>query len=339
MKTKPKRTRLGAIAIVASVAASSLHAQTTGGVVVRVNDPSGAHCIDAETERITVFVRRVFVQRRGGLFTQDNKAGVLVRTQLGADSTDPTSGSSSVTIPSANLVSVKDDANGRVSLALEYAVASDFALAQGKNVTKTMDVFINLAKTRGLSTFGEVLDLAGSALQQVSLPPNPFAQLSSKFLKFANDAVATSIKSGQSDEIAHIGSNFRRGAEPNIARCESAGYERTGVIAAMRSTGAVNQALVPLTNTERDYCFRYSSGSTFELLAARRNGDGSCPAPVNAYAAVMNDYVMLLVSSQPVARPVRAVAPAIVSQFQKESALRCRNLGLPSSACGGESEE
>jgi hypothetical protein len=314
---------------------SPVWAQATGGVVVRVNDTSGAHCIDADTEKITVFVRRVFVQRRGGLFTEDAKAGVLVRTRLAAESSDA-SGGATVTVPSVDLVSVKNDANGRVSLALEYAVASDFALTQGKNVTKTLDLFINLAKTRGRTTFGEVLDLAGSALQQVSLPANPFTQISSKFLKFANDAVDTAIASNQNEEIAHIASNFRRGAEANLERCASAGFERTGAIASMRSTGTVNQPLIPMTNTERDYCFRYSSGSTFELLAAKRNVDGSCPAAVNAYSAVMNDYVMLLVSAQPVARPVRAVAQPIVERLRKESAQRCTNFGLPKSACGAE---
>jgi hypothetical protein len=107
----------------------------------------------------------------------------------------------------------------------------------------------------------------------------------------------------------------------------------------MRSTGAAGQTLIPVTNTERDYCFRYSSGSTFELLAARRNGDGSCPGAVNAYSAVMNDYVMLLMNSQPVARPERAIAPEVISQFKRESELRCKNAGLPPSACGGENED
>jgi hypothetical protein len=328
------RIQIGTLALVAPLVASTLCAQTTGGVVVRVNDTSGAHCIDADTERITVFVRRVFVERRGGLFTQDNKAGVLVRTQLAADSSDPNAGGSTMTVPSVDLLSVKNDANGRVSLALEYAVASDFALTQGNNVTKTLDLFINLAKTRGRTTFGDVLDLAGTALQQVTLPPNPFTQVSSKFLKFANDAVNTAIASGENEEIAHIASNFRRGAEDNLERCAAAGYERTGAIASMRSTGATNQPLIPMTNTERDYCFRYSSGSTFELLATKRNTDGTCPAAVNAYSAVMNDYVMLLVSAQPVARPVRAIDPSVVDRLKKESSQRCTNFGLPKSACG-----
>ena len=327
---------IGILAGISCSLASPIQAQsTTGDVVVRVDDTSGSHCIDADTEKITVFVRRVFVQRKGGLFTQDNRAGVLVRSQLAADSKDPNQGQSTVQVPSVDMVSVKDDRNGRVSLALEYAVASDLMLSQGSNVTKTMDLYINLAKTRGTNTFGEVLDVAGQALQQVSLPTNPFLQAGSKFLKFANDAVNSSIKAANDDQIAHIASTFRQGKEDNLARCKSAGNERTGVIAAVRSTGAANSALIPMTNTDRDYCFRYSSESTFELLAAKRNTDGSCPAAA-AFNGVMNDYVMLLISAEAVSRPGKSVAPDVVSQSKRESASRCANFRLPATACGAQ---
>src|SRR5262249_31745863 len=156
----------------------------------------------------------------------------------------------------------KDDAFGRVSLALEYAVASDFDLRQNDALTTVMDVYINLAKAKGRNGFGDVLDLAGAALQQVTLPGNVFTQVGSKFLKFANEAVDTNIKGDSTEEIAHVSSSFKRGPEGNLDRCKAQGYERTGVIAALLSTGAAGQVLVPTTNTERDYCFRYSSDNT-----------------------------------------------------------------------------
>jgi hypothetical protein len=309
-------------------------AAAQGKVVVRVDDPSGSHCIDAGSERITVFVRRVFVERRNGLFTQDNKAGVLLRTKLQARSTKPDQGDASIQVPSVDLVSVKDDAFGRVSLALEYAVASAFELRQGDNLTTVMDLYIDLAKAKGRNGFGDVLDLAGAALQQVTLPGNVFAQIGSKFLKFANEAVDSSIRGDSTEEIAHVSSSFRRGPEPSLDRCKAQGYERTGVIAALLSTGAAGQPLVPTTNTERDYCFQYSSASTYELLAARRAADGSCPARP-AFSAVMNDYVMLLLSAEPTETAGKGVVPAPQPErLQRESARRCAALGLDKSACG-----
>jgi hypothetical protein len=192
---------------------------------------------------------------------------------------------------------------------------------------------MNLAKTKDKTSFGAVLDLAGQALQQVSLPPNPYIQAGSKFLKFANDAVNKSIQVDNPEQIAHIGLQFKEGKEDDLAKCESAGNERTGAVAVLRSVGAQGVPLIPVTNTQQQYCFRYSSGSTYELLAAKRNDDGSCPA-ANKYEGVMNDYVMLLVSAQPVSRPGKAVPPATVNAYKQESSLRCRNLKLPLSACG-----
>jgi hypothetical protein len=306
----------------------------TGDVVVRVDDTSGSHCIDADTEKITVFVRRVFTEKHSGLFTQDNKAGVLVRSQLVANSTDQNKPEpSNVQVPSVDMVSVKDDQKGRVSLALEYAIASDFVLSQGNNVTKTMDIYMNLAKSKGKSTFGEVLDLAGQALNQVSLPQNPYTQAGSKFLKFANSAIDSNIKADNDDQIAHIGLQFREGEENNLAKCESAGNERTGAVAVLRSVGVIGSDLIPVMNTEQQYCFRYSSGSTYELLAAKRSQDGSCPAP-NAFHGVTNDYVMLLISGEPVKKPGKAIPSETINKLHAESSKRCKEYKLPAAACG-----
>jgi hypothetical protein len=52
-------TRVGLFGFAACLAASTLYAQpTTGGVVVRVDEPTASHCIDAQKERITLYVRR-----------------------------------------------------------------------------------------------------------------------------------------------------------------------------------------------------------------------------------------------------------------------------------------
>lgn len=304
----------------------------TGSVVVRVNDTSGTHCIDANTEKVTLFLRRVFTEKNKNFFTEDNRAGVLVRAQLSA--TSQSSGDSNVQIPSVDLVSVRNDKKGRVSLALEYSIASGFVLTRGSNVTQTIDLYINLAKTKGKTSFGNVLDLAGQALQQISLPANPYLQAGSKFLKFANAAIDSSVKTDNAEEIAHIGMKFNQGPETNLDICESAGNERTGAIAVLRSVGATDVPLIPVTNTERLYCFSYSSNATYELLAAPRRADGTCPPP-GQFHGVANDYVMLLISAQPAERGgTKAVPSETVKALQRESGDRCRNFGLPNKACG-----
>jgi hypothetical protein len=307
--------------------------QTEGQAVVRVDDTAGTHCIAATTERITIFVRRVFVEKEGNWFTDDKKAGVLVRSQVsgekGSGTDDKTS--TDVQVPAVNLVSVKSDKKGRTSLALEYPVASGIALKQNNTLTRTLDIDMYLAKARGRNTFGSVLDLAGQSLNQLPIPPNPYSEAGSKILKFANGAIDSSLKENQNDHIAHIGMQFNEGKQTDLAACKSAGNERTGAVAVLRATGLKNADLIPVTDTERLYCFRYSSDSTFELLAAKRNNDGSCPSP-QAFSAVPNDYVMLLLSAQPISAGTKSVVSP--TEARQEAASRCKLQKLAAVSCG-----
>lgn len=86
-----------------------------------------------------------------------------------------------------------------------------------------------------------------------------------------------------------------------------------------------------MTDTEKHYCFRYSSGSTFELLAAPKKPDGSCPDP-SAYSGVPNDYVMLLISAEPVPKAGKSVVSP--DDAHKEAQARCDLQKLPQAACG-----
>jgi hypothetical protein len=305
---------------------------TTGDVVVRVDDTSGTHCIDATTERVTIFVRRVFTEKNKGWFTEDQHAGVLVRSELaGTTTTNQSTQQATVQVPAVDMVSVKDDQKGRVSLALEYPVASGFVLKQSDTVTNNIQLYMNMAKAKGKTSFGDVLDLAGKALNQLPIPPNPYTQAGSKFLQFANDAIDSSIKNDADDQIAHIGLQFYTGSEPDITKCEAGGNERTGAIAVLRYQGIQGAQLIPVTDTEKQYCFRYSSGSTYELLAAKRNGDGSCPSPAT-FNAVPNDYIMLLISAQPVPKAGKSVLSQ--DDALKEARSRCALQKLPNAACG-----
>jgi|SRR6266850_3348250 len=324
--------RFAVLLLVTFPGISAIGQTTAGEVVVRVDDTSGSHCIDATTEKVTVFVRRVFVEKSGNWFTEDKKAGVLVRSQITGDKTTNQSKEQvDVQVPSVSMVSIKTDPRGRVSLGLEYPVASGLALKQSDTLTKTMDLYVNLAKAKGRTTFGSILDLAGQALTQLPIPPNPYTQASSKFLKFANSAIDSSIKNDENDQIAHVGLQFNEGAETDLKKCESAGNERTGAIAVLRSVGVNGAQLIPVTNTESQFCFRYSSGSTYELLAAKKNGDGTCPSP-QFFAGVSNDYVMLLISAQPIPKAGKSVVTPDVALNEARS--RCELQKLPAAACG-----
>jgi hypothetical protein len=298
-----------------------------GKVVVRVDDPVATHCIDATAEDVTIYVRRIFTEKqKNGIFTKENTAGVLVQATLNGDNNGQ---QQTVKVPSVDLVSVADEKPGRISLPLEYQIASYFKLRQDTTITSDMNIAIQFAKTQGRNAFGDVLNLAGKALDKVSIPGNPYTQTASKFLQFANSAIDDTTSKKQSVPFANVALAFNKGPQPNIQACESAGKERTGAVAVLLSAGLPNSALVPMTNTDETYCFKYSSGSTYELLAAKKVG-GSCPKDAAAFSGVNNDYVMFLISASPTAKS--AGGPELPEVT--ESRNRCHNAGLPAEACG-----
>ncbi len=316
---------LGAVAVALTIPLAS-HGQ--GSVIVRVPDPAGSHCIDATSEEITVHVRRVFIQKTHGLFSEDNRAGVLVSAKLTGRGSGPTV---DVQIPSVSLVSVQEDKPGRVSLPLEYQIASYLALQQDDILTTDIALTLSLARTRGRNTFGEVLDLAGKALNKLPIPNHPYVETASKFLAFTNDAINATTKEQLDVPFAQLSLSFNKGSEPDIGKCESAGKERTGAIAVLLARGLPNSELVPMVNTSQLYCFRYSSAATYELLAAKRNGQ-QCPNDGNAYSSVNNDYVMMLISAQ--SAETGFASSTEHQQQREESRQRCRAYGLDPAACG-----
>jgi hypothetical protein len=314
-----------------------------GAVVVRVNDPFGSHCIDATTDEVTIHFRRLFTEKTQGLFTEDRRAGVLVTAKVTGRGPNATN---DVQVPSVNLLSVEDEPRGRVSVPLEYQIASSFALHQDELVTTNIQLSISLAKTRGRNTFGEILDLAGKALAKLPIPPNPYVGAANKFLQFANDAINDTSNKQLNVPFAEVSLSFNKGQEPDLAKCKSAGNERTGAFAVLLARGAPNSELVPVTNTDQLYCFSYSSSNTYELLAANKSG-GVCPSNENAYQAVNNDYVMFLISAHPrdlgtYKGPATSKGPASKEPDKglatwrqlEESRERCMVFGLPPQACG-----
>lgn len=298
---------------------------------VRVDDTSGSHCIDATSEDITLHVRRIFTEKTSGLLTEDSHAGVIVSSKMTGVTAQE---AKEIETPSVTLVSVKDEKDGRISLPLEYPIASYFPLTQGNIRTTDMALYVSLARTRDSNSFGDLIDVASKALAKLPIPPNPYSLATSKLLAFANDAIADQKKKKFDEPVAQLSLAFNKGKEPDLNKCKSMGKERTGVIAVLQNKGSSKNGLIPMENTEKAYCFRYSSSNTYELLAAKRTTTGQCPSESD-YNGVRNNYVMFILS----ANPSSSTGVTIFSNKERqsrieESSRRCKSLGLEENLCG-----
>jgi len=299
---------------------------SNGSVPIRVEDPVASHCIDASKEAVTIHVRRLFLRKYKGFFTEDKRAGVVVRARLSGKSinSDPID----VTIPSMNAVAIDKEVEGQVSVPLEYEIAQYLALKHPKGTYYGINLAVDLAKTRDKTSFGKVLDLAGKALGKVKIPAVPYLDLASQFLKFANDAVEVEVAAGTGAvPFANLSLAFNAQAEADLAKCKAAGKERTGGFGVLLSTGTSGN-LLPVQDTDKLYCLSYTSGATYEVTAAKRKADGTCPA-ASEYKAITNDNVFFLLSAAPPVNLKSASSPALL-----ESRRRCEHYKLPLSACG-----
>jgi hypothetical protein len=186
-----------------------------------------------------------------------------------------------------------------VSVPLEYEVASGLPLVTDKSHISSIALDVSLIKTKTKTALSGVLSMASDALKQLPIPANPYTQVGSKILEFANKSVDTVIQQNGPYETAHLGLAFADKKITDISKCESSGKERTGAIVVLFKTGytAKNQSLLDVTNVDSQYCISYSSEQTFEAIYAPRNADKSCPK--QGYKGVPNDYLMFLLSADP----------------------------------------
>jgi hypothetical protein len=293
-----------------------------------------ARCINASNDEVTVSLRRVLIQKTGGIFVEDKRAGVAVVATLNAKGAD------SSKTPSVTQVTIKDEHPGQVSLALEYPIASELALKQGNALTQNLQLSLYLAKTRDKTTFGNIIDVASDALQKLPIPSNPYTQGVDKFLEFANTSIEKEIKDTGADLFASMTMQFADRDE-DVTSCLADGNQATGAMAVIRSTGDKKAKLLPITDLNAKYCFRYSTSETYELQYAAKSNIDCGAISEGQWAEVPNDYVMLLVSAAPTIKPVspdlkdraRPGPPERLFELLESKKL-CDAMKVPASFCG-----
>jgi hypothetical protein len=309
-----------------ALSASVASAQDSGGIV-RIPSTITPRCINAKTDEITVTLRRVKTQKHYWFVIQDTQAGVTVISTLNADT------GATAYNPAVNLISIQDAGAGQVYLPLEYSVASLLPLSTdgGKTYTKSIQLEMYIDKLIGPSSFGQILDQAGTILQSLPIPANPYEAAVAKVIDFATNIIKT--QNPESQKFAKVLLQFEDQDQANIQQCHDDGFQYTGVIGVIGPKGATNVPVLPLNKLSSDYCWSYDTQNTYEIRYAPMPATGGCAAArPAAFKEVPNDYVMLVVSAQKRSTP--AAASLQRTRDLAESLKLCTAMKLAPILCG-----
>src|SRR3989338_8915895 len=84
-----------------------------GQIIVRIEDQAASRCINSSTDRITMHLRRMIVDKDVGVFTEAKEAGLLVNTSISGE--DEKAIPKKVSFPRIYCVTVAPYAAGYVS--------------------------------------------------------------------------------------------------------------------------------------------------------------------------------------------------------------------------------
>jgi hypothetical protein len=331
-------------------AAFQSHAQGGGGIPLRVvqvaDDPTAVpRCINSQTDRVWLTLRRVVTNRSKGWFTKDADVSIVIKAQV---KTDPplTNG---ISYPLAANARFGDAPFGQVSVPVEYTLVSGLVLKQDKVSYSGLGVDVSLVNTKQKNGLGSALqalvDVTSSS--KLPIPASPYTQAASYLLKFANTAIDNEISKTGTDDKAITGSlafNFDPDPPKPDGSCNGKtpggdDFETTGTKAFLSSDGVktpTDGAVYVDINQTNDYCWTAELTPAFVLKAARKDASIQCSDPnyKSKFKSVSNNYVGLFLNKRAASKQLGPASPE-VARDRQESRRRCLANGIGAAKCPG----
>lgn len=265
-----------------------------GQIIVRIEDHAASRCINSSTDRITMHLRRMVVDKDVGVFTEAKEAGLLVNTSISGE--DEKTTPKKVSFPRIYSVTVAPYAAGYVSLPIEEKLFSRFPLTNEGNLYDTVEVEFTIIAKRDKNPFGVALSVLADISKNLPAPINPFSDGFKYFSDYANKVVEGSLSKennvAQSSKEGKITLAFS-----STATC-GADQEKTGTLAVVR--GAKGKESDGFVNIKKDYCWRAEFKPVFTLKFANPEKGIECHAILDEkFQQVNNPYIAFYLNADP----------------------------------------
>lgn len=264
-----------------------------GEIIVRVEDGSTSRCINASTDRITMNLRRLVIDKDVGIFTEDKLAGVLISTIISGD--EITGIPRKVSFPRMYTVTVAPYAAGYVSLPVEEKLFSRFALTNDGNSYDTAELEFSIIFKRDKTPFGIALSALEDISKTLPTPINPFSESFKYFAQYANKVVDGSLSKEH-----NVAASSREGKI--IMTFSSTGtctgdQEKTGTLAVVK--GAAGKESDGYVDIKKQYCWTAELKPVYTLKFAPPKGTGCKDIASDAFKRVSNPYVAFYLNAEP----------------------------------------
>ena len=323
-----------ALVLLANGVLNTAHAQG-GGTMVPISAEERL-CIDPNTHRVWLKLRRLITQRETGWIRADRSVAVLIRAAVQTASTS-SSPSVSYSYPLMREYIFGDhDNDDQVSVPVGRSVVAGLPLTEDDHTYATLAVDLKLLNNQNRTRWGSALKALGDITRRLTFPNSPVAQAGSYLLRFANSAIHEDLaREDMNNQVDSAGFELTFDLDGD---CDSQGFQKTGTIAVVQSTGAEDDDPISVSEFS-EYCWYadYDSQSFF-LRAARRETGISCDERTryrDKEFAVRNDYAAFLV----MADEVDGVDVGLIEDSSRESVYRrnarelCRLHGIADDEC------
>ena len=265
-----------------------------GKIIVRVEDSATSRCINSTTDRITMNMRRLIVNKDVSVFTEDKTAALIVSTVISGE--DGGLSPRKVTFPRMYTVSVVPYSKGNTSLPIEEKLFSRFPLTNSGNSYDTAEIEFTILAKKGKAPFGVALSALADISKNLPAPINPFSEGFKYFSDYANKVVEGSLT-----EENNIGQQSKEGkillSFSSTGTC-TGDQEQTGTLAVV--SGVDGKESDGFVDIKKDYCWKADLRSVFTLKFASKASGSTCAAIAEgSYNRVTNPYIAFYLNAEP----------------------------------------
>jgi hypothetical protein len=272
-----------------------------------VDDGVSSHCINQQTEAVTLDLRRLMVNDSKGWFTKDTKVDLLLSVRL-AGKTAGSTDDKTLSLPRAYAASLESGDGKLYSAGIEESVVNSYALKGDKDQVTSLHVDISLVNEHGATVLAQVALSLLDLTKSLPIPAGPFAEALKYADQFATKILGTlTANPDLTKDLVKTGSfqlNFSRSGN----ECGPGGAvgkpEKTGTIALVEISSKPDAARgIPDMNHSENYCFRIGKGAVFSLQYQGRAVNGTCPVGEGGWIDLHEPHIALVLNADPVPAP------------------------------------